>query len=70
MTRDDWIACSERLPDRRGHYLVYDPDNDPAVTLGYLVSLDWWLGPGRDGMERIDPTHWMPLPPPPGPFVR
>lgn len=42
---EEWIPCSERLPDRDGYYLV--SANDNKVMIGYYYvkrnRWDWWM---------------------------
>ena len=58
----NWISVNDRLPDKKGDYLIYNTDGivwpyyyDPSVnewfnSLGYITDCV---------------THWMPLPEPP-----
>ncbi|EDS9342582.1 DUF551 domain-containing protein [Salmonella enterica] len=63
---DDWISCSERMPDN-------DESKPIAIFTGKCLGqgmfvatydddafFDYW-----EGMEIIGVTHWMPLPEPP-----
>lgn len=55
-----WIAVSERLPEKRGTYLVACQDG--FVQAAEYSPPDWWM----DAEYKIyDITHWQPLPPPP-----
>lgn len=56
-----WIPCSERLPEKNGNYLV-------TITWGWggrsTVDIDYWqLDCIWAGFED-KVTAWMPLPPP------
>lgn len=58
-----WIKIEDRLPDKRGPYLIWlveDLDEieegEPYVTFFDGVFLDW-----HDGMEI---THWQVIEPP------
>ena len=54
---DNWIKCSERLPelDDDGHSeMVLVADRNGSIRLNYLIDDEW--------MVPIEVTHWMPLP--------
>lgn len=54
-----WIPCSERLPERRKHYIVTDfGDVEEAC---YTCDGHWF---SVDGNKLKDVTAWMPLPEP------
>ena len=60
-----WISVEDEVPASQGRYVV-------AVT-GERVNVGWWNGAwlttgiGVSGFGRsITPTHWQPLPDPPG----
>jgi len=57
---NDWIACSERLPDvHKAEYLCLFDDGSQKVTEWHEDEADGW------GFWYGEPTHWMPLPPSP-----
>lgn len=62
-----WVACSERLPDRDGMLVaIYDTD----AMLSPVWPAKWdaenqAFSAGGGWFEKDEPTHWMPLPPPP-----
>ena len=62
-----WIPVEERLPEDRGHYLVYSQFGD--VWLSEWMQdkegrWDWYVAPICLGIiSKV--THWMPLPPAP-----
>ena len=62
-----WIPVEERLPEERGHYLVYSQFGD--VWLSEWMQdkkgrWDWYVAPICVGIiSKV--THWMPLPPAP-----
>ena len=54
-----WIPCSERLPDSQEDVLC---DDDGRVTIGYYTDEE--IGWHDTHSYRIYPTAWMPLPEP------
>lgn len=65
--QDGWIKCSERLPECRGEFSVYE-------VLNNRVQHDYWvpddcaaLGIGFWNHYGTNVTHWMPLPAAPKP---
>ncbi len=73
-----WIPCSERLPERNGRYLVTRGLNacgslwnrvyiiNYSDLMGIKSERIWWNGNvGKSYFERIDDVMaWMPLPEP------
>lgn len=60
---DDWVACSERMPDEGSKVIVFRPhaeeSNDPPVkTATYKGGREYYHGFDC----YCEPTHWMPLP--------
>jgi len=56
---EPWVSVKDRLPEDSRHVLCCH-GKSPAFV-GYL-----WAGEWHDlDMGMRDPTHWMPLPPPP-----
>ena len=55
----EWIPCSERLPESRGHYLVCSKN---IIWVADYFNYTWW------GVEKRcrwgDIEAWMPLPSP------
>ncbi|HAV8138563.1 TPA: DUF551 domain-containing protein [Escherichia coli] len=68
-TPDDWISCSERMPDSKTAVLVareFDRKGDwrmkwATYIPGHPDANDGWIIPGASWI----PSHWMPLPEPP-----
>lgn len=63
--QDGWIECSERIPESKGEFAVYE-------TLNNRVQHDYWVpddcaaqGKGFWNHYGNNVTHWMPLPQPP-----
>ena len=58
-----WISVEERLPEEIGTYIIYE-------MVGGIGSIGWCFYNSNDEWclenRKIQPTHWMPLPPPPG----
>ncbi|WP_370426899.1 DUF551 domain-containing protein [Escherichia coli] len=69
VTPDDWISCSERMPDSKTAVLVareFDRKGDwrmkwATYIPGHPDANDGWIIPGASWI----PSHWMPLPEPP-----
>ena len=69
VTPDDWISCSERMPDSKTAVLVareFDGKGDwrmkwATYIPGHPDANDGWIIPGASWI----PSHWMPLPEPP-----
>ncbi|ELY6200927.1 DUF551 domain-containing protein [Cronobacter sakazakii] len=62
---DDWIPCSERMPEEGGRYWCYVEEINSLGKSHYQWNCSWngedWGGEGFYG--RV--THWQPLPEPP-----
>lgn len=69
VTLDDWISCSERMPNTKTAVLVaveFDRKGDwrmkwATYIPGHPDANDGWIIPGASWK----PSHWMPLPEPP-----
>lgn len=63
-----WIPVAERLPDDDTDLLVAFEDRSIGVAFAVFHYLDendvpkWTDG---NGIELKQPSHWMPMPPPP-----
>jgi hypothetical protein len=58
----DWISVCDRLPDDEQIVLVFSPNLNDQVWLGYLAVHEdetWYL---VDGGDPGVVTHWMALP--------
>lgn len=67
MNAINWIACSDRLPDDDTTVLVYLPDEDDPVWLGFYGENECCcesVWHSVDGFS-CEPTHWAELPAPP-----
>ena len=64
----EWISVKERLPEYDDDVLLWASSWD-HVYVGYWRHSEEWIGRHRAESEgplpTTDPTHWMPLPPPP-----
>lgn len=58
-TVNDWIPCSERLPEDRQHILFCDIDGDEYIGKYYE---DRWYADFEDRIKNV--IAWMPLPEP------
>lgn len=56
-----WIPVGERLPASSA---ILASDGDVVVEARYYAGYGWETVPGDE--LWFTPTHWMPLPPPPG----
>ena len=59
---EQWIPCSERLPEENTEVLITDDDGDLAIAEYYLLHdfyIEWW-----SSSHRIFPIAWMELPRP------
>lgn len=55
-----WISVNDRMPDKDEHVLVaFDDGFIATVSTDDLGDWELWADSG-------EPTHWMPLPEPPG----
>ena len=64
-----WIPCSERLPERLGEYLITalsNPSKNPISSVGYYHERIKEFGTFDRGgnWEKWDVIAWMPLPEP------
>jgi hypothetical protein len=57
-----WISVEEQLPEELDSVLVF---LDGEICVGYL-SRGWFIEGKDNDCFAFYPTHWMPLPAPPG----
>ncbi|HCO9699245.1 TPA: DUF551 domain-containing protein [Escherichia coli] len=63
-TPDDWISCSERMPNEED-VLVYCSDTKEQIV-GFHKGKGLFQFFYMNGVEGVcEPSHWMPLPEPP-----
>jgi hypothetical protein len=62
---DGWISVKDRLPEKNGSVIVFDPNN--PFDSGICVARYSEYNPSFyiNGSDTIHPSHWMPLPNPP-----
>lgn len=59
----EWIACEDRLPEKRIDVLVSFGDND-SVIAWYSEVNKQWKNSSTDNVITADVIAWMPLPEP------
>lgn len=66
-----WIPVTERLPEPMTYVLLVirrmgkEYRHDPFISTGYMSinKVDWWCShDGSCSGNRVEVTHWMPLP--------
>jgi hypothetical protein len=65
---DDWIKCSEKIPENGKNVLIAIKNNRYSwIDIGYIDGDGYWTVDGEPWDRESDPaiTHWMPLPMPP-----
>lgn len=62
-----WISVKERLPEPFVSVLAHAPELEPLPTVleAYFDDFERFRGV-RSGVGVVEPTHWMPMPEPPG----
>lgn len=64
----EWISVKDKFPDLEEEVLVYQPENDDMVYIGYLMQNPrtgklYWNK--QNGIEIHGITHWLQIPEPP-----
>lgn len=65
---NDWIKCSEEMPENGKSVLVVTENNGYSwIDIGYIDEAGYWTIDGEIWDKKSDPaiTHWMLLPEPP-----
>jgi hypothetical protein len=57
----NWISVKDRLPDKKGDYLIFNTDG--IVWPYWYEPVNQWFD--SLGFRTGSVTHWMPLPEPP-----
>lgn len=60
----EWISVEDRLPEKTGPVIVYNPE----AEFDYRIFSCWfeeWFYDESEGWQYDFVTHWQPLPPPP-----
>ena len=55
-TPNEWIKCSDRIPEKNGRYLVLEGGSYTWIGVSSLRNGRW---------DSENTTHWMSLPEPP-----
>jgi hypothetical protein len=70
----EWIPVTQRMPEPGQTVLCYWPRTDSGPLEGWQFataqcwpgsSVATWHNPEDDEDDYAEPSHWMPLPPPP-----
>lgn len=63
----EWLPIETALKDGTEVLAYLKNDGDPMISIvGWDVADGVWCrGPASDFLPVEEPTHWMPLPPPP-----
>lgn len=61
-----WISTAERLPEKSGLYLTYNPRRN-CMTMHYSAKNKAWNAFDHEDRPKyaLEVTHWMHLPEPP-----
>jgi hypothetical protein len=65
LDRRRWIPVTERLPERNEIVLVVVEGRSAVGSYSPMLG-DWWVLQYGSMAPGPTPTHWMPLPAPPG----
>lgn len=61
---NQWIKCSDELPDDEITVITFVADSNEPVWLGYHCDDCWYTESGLPMLFSVV-THWMPFPNPP-----
>ncbi|MBQ1959760.1 MAG: Lar family restriction alleviation protein [Firmicutes bacterium] len=61
---DQWIPCSERLPDESGRYLIQGINSYDGNPYFAIVHINVWNEKRKCWLFDGKPIAWMPLPEP------
>lgn len=56
-----WTPCSESMPDSDSTVMIYHPDENEVIWIGYHDGETWRTAEG----EQTKVTHWANFPEPP-----
>ena len=57
-----WQPCVDGLPDSDSTVMIYTPDSNEPIWLGYHDGEQWWT---IEQFPVTGVTHWMDMPEPP-----
>jgi len=64
MKQQDWISVEDNLPVKGIHVLALSSEEKQYIAW-VSPNINAWFTEGRNGIESLGVTHWMPLPLPP-----
>ena len=62
---NEWINIKDRLPDMGGYYLCFNNNNLPFIAAFFFYVNEKHPCFKNSKGNKLNVTHWMPLPDPP-----
>ena len=67
----EWIEFKKKKPENTGYYITYEPDDRIVGESFYLDDVQSFVDDSEYHLtyeyEKLNVSHWMPLPEPPKP---